>query len=251
MKIVYHPSYCSHYAMDPAAEPGRIEAIRDVLEGRFEFLEPEPAGRDDLLVVHTSGHVDPLQQHDEHLYEIASLAVGGALLAARTALAGEPCFGLIRPPGHHASPGDCWGFCYFNNLAISVKALLEDGAVTKAVILDFDLHFGDGTDNIFCTDPRVVYLHPEENTASAFLESTARGLEQAGTRDMLAISAGFDRGRNDWGDLLGEDDYRRLGEICTDYANKHCQGRRYALLEGGYNHAVLGRHVLAFLEGFT
>jgi len=211
MKIVYHPSYCSQYAMDPAAEPGRIEAIRDVLEGRFEFLEPEPADRADLLLVHTSGHVDPLQQHDEHLYEVASLAVGGALLAARTALAGEPCFCLIRPPGHHASAGDCWGFCYFNTLAISVKALLDEGAVTKTVILDFDLHFGDGTDNIFGTDPRVVYLHPEENTASAFLERTSKGLQQARARDMIAIYAGFDRGRTDWGGLLGVDDDRRLG----------------------------------------
>jgi len=119
------------------------------------------------------------------------------------------------------------------------------------VILDFDLHYGDGTDHIFLTNPDVRYLHPEENTAAAFLETTEQAFAEAGDRDILSVSAGFDRGRSDWGDLLGEDDYRRLGEISKAYAQKHCQGRRYAVLEGGYNHDVLGRHVLAFLEGFA
>ena len=250
MKVIYSPRYCEIYASDPAAAPGRIEAIRDHLEGSFPFVEPNPAAEADLLLVHTQTHVQSIQR-DPHLYELASLAAGGALLAARTAFSGEPCFGLIRPPGHHASPADCWGFCFFNNLAVSLKALSMSGAVDKAVVLDFDLHFGDGTDNIFCREPNFVYLHPEERSAEAFLERTEKGLRKAGDRDMLAISAGFDRGKKDWGDLLGEDDYRRLGEIARDYAVEHCEGRRYALLEGGYNHRVLGKHVLAFLEGFA
>jgi acetoin utilization deacetylase AcuC-like enzyme len=249
MKVIYSSRYCEVYASDPAAAQGRIEAIRDVLEGRFPFLEPEPAKEADLLLVHTKHHVDSIRR-DSHLYEIASLAAGGALLAARTSFAGEPCFGLIRPPGHHASPADCWGFCFFNNLAVSLKALFASGAVEKAVVLDFDLHFGDGTDNIFCQEPAVVYLHPEERSAEAFLERTDKGLRAAGDRDVVAVSAGFDRGRDDWGDLLGEEHYRQLGEIVKNYAVEHCQGRRYALLEGGYNHQVVGKHVLAFLEGF-
>lgn len=250
MKIVYSPRFCEVYAGDPAALPGRIEAIRDHLEGRYPFVEPEPASEGDLLLVHARMHVESIGR-DRHLYEIASLAAGGALLAARMAFAGEPCFGLIRPPGHHASPADCWGFCFFNNLAVSLKALSVSGAVDKAVILDFDLHYGDGTDNIFCTDPNVRYLHPAEHSAEAFLERTRKGLEAAGERDILAVSAGFDRGRQDWGDLLGENDYRKLGEIARDYALERCHGRRYALLEGGYNHRVIGKHVLAFLEGFA
>lgn len=249
MKVVYHPRYCEIYAQDPAAEPGRIEAIRDVLEGGFEFLEPTPASDADLLLVHSEIHVNSIRR-DSFLFEVASLAAGGALLAARTAMAGEPCFGLIRPPGHHASPSDCWGFCTFNNLAVSLKALMAGGAVDRVVILDFDLHYGDGTDNIFLTDPHVRYLHPEERTAEAFLQRTEREFSEAGDRDVLAVSAGFDRGKQDWGDLLGESDYRKLGEISKNYAEKHCRGRRYALLEGGYNHGVLGKHVLAFLEGF-
>jgi acetoin utilization deacetylase AcuC-like enzyme len=249
MKIVYSPRYCEVYASDPASAPGRIEAIRDPLEGRFPFLEPDPATEADLLLVHSKHHLDSIKR-DRHLYEIACLAAGGALLAARTAFSGEPSFGLIRPPGHHASPADCWGFCFFNNLAVSLKALIVSGDVERAVILDFDLHFGDGTDNTFCGDANVTYIHPEEGSAEAFLDRTERDLRGAGDRDILAVSAGFDRGRNDWGDLLGEEDYRRLGKIAGEYAVEHCKGRRYALLEGGYNHQVLGRHVLAFLEGF-
>ena len=250
MKIVYSPRYCEIYAGDPAAVPGRIEAIRDHLEGLFPFLEPEPATEADLLLVHTRSHVQCIRR-DHSLYEIASLAAGGALLAARTAFAGEPCFGLIRPPGHHASPADCWGFCFFNNLALSLKALIVSGAVERAVIFDFDLHFGDGTDHVFRGDPHVLYLHPEERSAHAFLKRTERELWRAGDRDILALSAGFDRGREDWGNLLAEDDYRRLGEIAREYAVEHCGGRRYALLEGGYNQRVLGKHVVAFLEGFA
>ena len=250
MDVVYHPRYCDIYAEEPAADPGRIEAIRDVLKGKFAFVEPEPASPSELLLVHTDAHVDSIRR-DLFLYEVALLAVGGALLCARKAGAGEPSFGLIRPPGHHASPGNCWGFCYFNNLAISLKVLQAAKAVSRAVILDFDLHFGDGTDNTFRGDSGVVYLHPEEPTAKAFLARTEQGLEQAGDRDILAVSAGFDRGKADWGNLLSEDDYRRMGTIARDYAQSHCGGRRYAVLEGGYNHSVLGRHVLAFLEGFS
>jgi acetoin utilization deacetylase AcuC-like enzyme len=181
LKIVYSPRYCEVYSRDPAAIPGRVEAICDSLEGRFPFLEPEPATETDLLLVHSTHHIASIKR-DSYLYEMALLAAGGALLTARTAFEHEPCFGLIRPPGHHASPDDCWGFCFFNNLAVSLRALAVSGAVKKAVI---------------------------------------------------------------------EADYTRLGEIARDYAGAYCGERRYALLEGGYNHDVLGKHVLAFLEGFA
>jgi acetoin utilization deacetylase AcuC-like enzyme len=211
-------------------------------------MRPDPATEDDILLAHTKPHVASIKQ-DRFLFEIASLAAGGAILAAKSALDGEPCFGLIRPPGHHASPGSCWGFCFFNNIAISLLKVINERAVESAVILDFDLHFGDGTENIFSRYSRILYLHPEERSSEAFLQRAREGLEKAGQRDILAISAGFDRGRRDWGDLLDEQDYRTLGVIARDYAVRCCNGRRYAVLEGGYNHAVLGRHALAFLEG--
>lgn len=250
MIVIYHPAFRQVYAADPAAEAGRMEAIAEHLEGCFPFVEPEPATEAEILRVHDRYHLDAVRR-DALLYPVAALAAGGAVAAARSAWDGEPCFGLIRPPGHHASPGDSWGFCYFNNIAVSLVSLRAEERARRAVILDFDLHFGDGTENVFGADPDILYLHPEERTAGAFLDRIARDLGKAGERDVLAVSAGFDRGKADWGDLLGEGDYRRLGEIARDYAVAHCGGRRYALLEGGYNHAVLGRHVLAFLEGFA
>ena len=129
--------------------------------------------------------------------------------------------------------------------------LFNEKIISKAVILDFDLHYGDGTDNIFIGDPDVSYLHPEANRSEVFLEIAEEELESSGQRDVLAVSAGFDRGKNDWGDLLNEADYQQLGQITKDYAEKNCKGHRYALLEGGYNHSVLGKHVKAFLVGFS
>mgnify|MGYP001057667851 CR=1 FL=1 len=104
-------------------------------------------------------------------YEIALLAAGGAIKAAKLAMSGEPAFGLIRPPGHHASRDRSWGFCFFNNIAISIARLREEGDVRKAVILDIDLHFGDGTASVFHGMPEVVYFHPEARDRREFVDN--------------------------------------------------------------------------------
>ncbi len=83
----------------------------------------------------------------EGVYDIAALAAGGAIQTAAIGLT-EPCFGLIRPPGHHASAASSWGFCYFNNMAVALEKLYREKKIGTAFILDFDLHFGDGTVNI-------------------------------------------------------------------------------------------------------
>ena len=122
MKVVYHERYREVYSSDPASQPGRIESIYNELYDQFEFVKPEPARERDLLLVHGKSHVEYIKVNPL-LYEIASLAVGGAIKASEIALTGEPAFGLIRPPGHHASPNSSWGFCYFNNIAISIEKL--------------------------------------------------------------------------------------------------------------------------------
>jgi acetoin utilization deacetylase AcuC-like enzyme len=179
---------------------------------------------------------------------MAMLAAGGAIKAAEIAMDGEAAFALIRPPGHHASADSCWGFCFFNNMAVAISKLIEQKKIRTALILDFDLHYGDGTANIFQGNPDVTYFHPEDGNRQGFVDHVARFLDKGGA-DIIAVSAGFDRHIEDWGRLLSTEDYKTMGQQVKGFALKNCQGRRFGVLEGGYNHNVLGRNVRAFLEG--
>ena len=251
MKIVYHPDYNEVYASDPAAGAGRMEAILKELVGEYDFLEPLPASEDDLKRVHTPSHIDYIKRNPYPygtLYEIACLAAGGAILAAELGMKGESAFGLIRPPGHHASSDHCWGFCFFNNIAIALAKLQAENRIQKALILDFDLHFGDGTDNIF-TGTKIKYFQPQVRNRGDFIEAINKKFEVEKEYDILAVSAGFDRHVDDWCGLLTTEDYRIIGQAVKEAAQKNCQGKRFAVLEGGYNHLVLGKNVKAFLEG--
>lgn len=248
MKIIYHPLYLEIYSSDPASKSGRIEAILKELEGRYAFLQPVPAAEQDLRRVHGAQHISSIRE-DPELYEISCLAAGGAIMAAETALAGEPAFGLIRPPGHHASTDHCWGFCFFNNIAVALAKLRAEKKIAKALIIDFDLHFGDGTNNIFTGTP-IIYFQPDTDLREVFMQRLARKLEDESGYDILAVSAGFDRHVDDWGGELTSEDYRAIGTITREAAERICRGRRFAVLEGGYNHSVLGKNVRAFIEGF-
>ncbi|RLF11990.1 MAG: histone deacetylase family protein [Thermoprotei archaeon] len=245
MKVVFHEKYKEAYTSDPAAAPGRMEAIASALQGLYEFVEPKPATDNDVLLIHTINHLNYVKSLTR-VYEVALLAVGGALKAAEIAFEGEPAFALIRPPGHHASPNECWGFCYFNNVAIAVEKLMRTGKAKRAVIVDFDLHFGDGTNEAFKNRRDVEYHHLP---ALDFTSDLERFLE-AKDFDVIAVSAGFDRALEDWGGLMSARDYEEVGKVIREFSQRKCDGRRFAVLEGGYNHEVLGRNVKAFLEGF-
>jgi acetoin utilization deacetylase AcuC-like enzyme len=247
VKIVYHPRYTEIYASDPAASPGRMESILKELQGQYDFIEPQPASEDDINRVHTQPHIDYIKR-DHSLYELALLAAGGAIKSAQLAQEGEPSFGLLRPPGHHASPDHCWGFCFFNNIAVALAKLQDESLIENAFILDFDLHFGDGTDNFF-SGSKTIYFHPEARIGGGFLEAIERRFQQEKGYSIVAVSAGFDRHIKDWGSLLSTDDYRAIGELVKKATEKNCMGRRFAVLEGGYNHNVLGKNVKAFVEG--
>ncbi len=250
MKVVYHEKYTAVYSSDPAAAPGRIESIYNELCGLFRFVEPKPASEEDLELVHWRGHIDSVRKH-ELVYEVARLAVGGAINAAELAMEGEPAFGLIRPPGHHASRDHSWGFCYFNNIAISIEKLRQEGRIKRALIVDIDLHFGDGSANIFAGTPEVAYFHPSGRNKEDYLIDLSRNLTAKRDCDIVAVSAGFDRHQQDWGGMLRTEDYFTIGKRIKEFAERVCGGRRYAVLEGGYNHAVLGKSVRALTEGLS
>jgi len=214
-------------------------------------VKPDPASEEDVLLVHGREHVDYVRAH-RSAYDVALLAVGGAIKASEIALEGEPAFGMIRPPGHHASPNSSWGFCYFNNVAISIKKLCRLGKIERAVIVDIDLHYGDGTANFFQGVSEVTYFHPDAWNRQAFLDEVSRFLAARKDRvDIVAVSAGFDRHEQDWGGMLKTEDYFAIGKMIKEFAKKVCSGKRYAVLEGGYNHSVLGKNVRAFLEGMS
>ena len=250
MKVIFHKRFYEVYTSDPAAASGRMEAIVKTLEGKFEFVEPEPASEKDLERVHGRNHIQSVKG-DPMVYEIGLLAAGGAILAGDMAFEDQPAFGLIRPPGHHASPHSCWGFCYFNNIAVAIKRLVSEGKIKSALILDFDLHYGDGTANTFGNSKEVSYFHPEGTTREVFLKEVERSLQTERPYEIIAVSAGFDRHEEDWGGLLKTEDYLTIGKWVKEHSLKRCQGRRFGVLEGGYNHSVLGRNVRSFLQGLS
>jgi len=250
MKVVYDEKYATVYSSDPASAPGRIESICNVLRGHYEFVKPNSISEENLKLVHWKDHIDYVKR-DKTLYQVAKVAVGGAIKAAEIAMLGEPAFGLIRPPGHHASKNSSWGFCYFNNMAVSIEKLRHEGKIKKAFIIDIDLHFGDGTANIFANTSDILYFHPEASNREEYLKEISKGLASKRKYDIAAVSAGFDRHEQDWGGMLKTEDYFTIGEMIRQFAEKACEGRRYAILEGGYNHAVLGKNVNSLLEGMT
>jgi len=247
MKIVFHENFLETYTSDPAASYGRLEPALELVTDRFPMVTPAPCSVEDVLRVHTSFHLEDVQR-DSRVYPMAMLAAGATINAADLAMKGEPAFALCRPPGHHASPDSCWGFCYFNNIAVATSRLLETRQADHVLIIDFDLHFGDGTSNIFSGESRVTFWHVSGRNNTSFVQNLEDYLEGK-KADIVAVSAGFDRHANDWGGMLTTEDYGAMGEILGRFARENCGNRIFAALEGGYNARSLGNSVLAFTEG--
>jgi acetoin utilization deacetylase AcuC-like enzyme len=250
--------------------PKRLESIYKMLEspetaGKFVEVKPRFALEEELEMIHKRSYVkmiaqsagkdhtylDPDTEASAESYDVAKLAVGGFLNAVDGIVKGElrNAFAFVRPPGHHASPGSCWGFCWFNNVAIAVEKIKRSGVIKKALIIDIDLHYGDGTANIFFNNADIIYHHVEGNTQQDFLKDLEDFIAARKNYDIVAVSAGFDRHAADWGGLLSTENYTQIGKIIKTHAQQVCQGRVFAVLEGGYNHNVLGKNVKALLSG--
>ncbi len=249
MKIFFHDNFLQSYTWDPAASPERLDHAIKLVEEKFEIIAPSPTIDDNILLAHTESHLNSVKS-EKKIYEMALLAAGATIEASDEAMTGSSAFALCRPPGHHASPSHSWGFCYFNNVAVAVKRLLSTGEINRALIVDFDLHFGDGTANIVSGIDEIDFLYLEDTMGDSAAEALNKQLDDIDTDiDIIAVSAGFDRHMDCWGGMLETDDYRSLGTVLSFYAREKCNGRIFAALEGGYNPIALGESVLAFCEG--
>jgi acetoin utilization deacetylase AcuC-like enzyme len=182
------------------------------------------------------------------LFDISALAAGGAIQAATIGLT-EPSFALIRPPGHHASADSAWGFCYFNNIAVALETLKRNAKIETAYVLDIDLHYGDGTVNILGSKKYVTVYNVQALERDAYLDEIEAQMDACRV-DLIGISAGFDNHRDDWGRVLLTEDYCKIGKLVRASALRNAGGC-FAVLEGGYNHRVLGHNVMALIEGLN
>ena len=255
MRVVFHESFHDSFysdnEYDNAASEGRLVGVMRTLreEGRYQVEVPTMATRSDLLRGHSETYVANIEGLPR-LFAMASLAVGAAIRAADLALRGEPAFACVRPPGHHASASSAWGHCTFSNLALALLHLRDTGLIRSAFVVDFDLHTGNGTQDVLRGWPEARVFNPYGDDASEFLRTLEQHLALAPQVDILAVSAGFDAYVHDLGHKLATQDFFTIGRMLQAYAIRLGHQRRFAVLEGGYYLPDLGKNALAFCRGF-
>ena len=223
-----------------------MEAVVRVIADQVEFVEADFASDTDIAAVHAREHVERVKR--KGLYPIASLAAGGAVRAAETGMK-EPAFGLIRPPGHHAWTNYSSGYCYFNNMAVAIMKLKNEGLIENCFILDIDLHYGDGTVDILGDRFWAAVYNPASSSRNKYLRDIEQIMSGVNV-DIIGVSAGFDGHVKDWNGFLETEDYRKIGKWVSGAARRSGSGC-FGILEGGYNKKVLGRNVEAFIEGLA
>jgi acetoin utilization deacetylase AcuC-like enzyme len=275
-KIVYSEK-CLGYGTWHVEGPQRVKAAHEVLQAKgYEFIEPTPANDEKILSIHDADYLfnvkkglveDSDTPAYENIYEFARLSVGGALLASKI-----NGFSLMRPPGHHVGRSGAAlgvytrGFCYLNNIAIAVK---ESGK--RTLILDIDGHHGNGTQEIFQGDEKVVYLSlhqspnypgtgnftegncinfalPRDYGVKRYLETldNVLGMVDLAKFEAVAVSAGFDTHQGDLATLgLVERDYFEIGKRIA-----HLKKPTFFVLEGGYVGEKVGLDIDSFLRGY-
>jgi len=292
--FVYDPLFLEHRPPPAHPEsPQRLDVIVAQLE-RLHWLDrpevlrlaPRPASIEELAAVHTRDYIRSIEEQAERgvrkldtdtylssrSYEVARLAAGAPLVALDAILEGrgENGYALVRPPGHHALPARAMGFCLFNNIAVAARYALDHHNLKRVMIVDYDVHHGNGTQEVFYEDPRVLYVsthqfpwYPgsgssDEMGAGAGLGTTVNIPLPAGTDwpvfdavirqvmapladrfqpELLLVSAGFDA---HWRDPLGElrlanIDFAMITRLLKQIAQDYCNGRILLVQEGGYD----------------
>ena len=223
--------------------------------------------------------IDPDTTMNVHTWDAATRAAGAALAATDAVIAGEleNAFCAVRPPGHHACHDKAMGFCFFNNIAIAARYALERHGLKRVAVVDFDVHHGNGTEDILKGDDRVLMVgffqhpfypysgtdHPASNMLNLPVPAYTKGMDvremiemhwiprlEQFKPEMIFISAGFDAHRDDDLGQLGlvEQDYAWITSRIKDVAKRHSKGRIVSSLEGGYNLNALARSVEAHIR---
>jgi acetoin utilization deacetylase AcuC-like enzyme len=297
---VTHPNYVLHTLEGHPEHAGRLERIWQVLDtegvaARMTPVKPASATPEQLALVHEPGYVQFVEKAardgggmldpDTYLlpvsYDVACLATGGVLSAVDAVCVGEArnAFAAVRPPGHHATSTRAMGFCVFNNIAVGARYAQKEHAIGRVMIVDFDVHHGNGTQDAFYSDPSVLYVsthqyphYPGTGTVNetgagdgvgtninmplpagvgneGFKTLYERVLWPAARRfapDLIMVSAGFDA---HWSDPLAMlqldlNGFAHLARQLRDMADELCEGRLIYTLEGGYDLDALGYGVL-------
>lgn len=305
--LVYHPAYLEHdMGMGHPESPNRLRAIVQQLEqsgtmAQLTRIAPRMAEDDWIVKVHTAAYLASLKQHAPASGRVSldpdtSMSPGSltaAYLAAGGALAGvdaimnrevEHVFCAVRPPGHHAEANRAMGFCLLNNVAIAARYAQKKYGLSRVLIVDWDVHHGNGTQHSFEDDPSVLFFsthqfphypgtgRESEHGRGAGEGSTINVPMEAGGGDdeyravfhhvlvpaadefkpeLVIISAGFDAHKDDPLASMGltEAGYADLTGIVAGIARRHAQGRILSSLEGGYNLEALAASVDAHVRG--
>jgi acetoin utilization deacetylase AcuC-like enzyme len=301
--VVQDSRYREHRGPEGHPErPDRLVAVEEAIASRVESLStlaPRPAGDEEILRVHERAHLESIStavrrapaQLDPDTFvsprslEIARLAAGGSVDLARAVVRGEFRSGLaaVRPPGHHAEGQRAMGFCLFNNVAIAAAALRAEEGVERILILDWDVHHGNGTQRSFEGDPNLLYFsthqYPFYPGTGAFDEAgSGRGegatvnvplpagcndeqftgvfqrilvpIALAFRPEVLLVSAGFDAHRDDplAAMRVTEEGFAAMTAIVRSLAEEVCGGRVACFLEGGYAISGLRQGTGALLD---
>lgn len=307
--LLYDPKFLLHDTGVAHVETRkRLESILKTLEAdqglnrKLHRVAPKPAAERDLRRCHSEEMIRDVRnfiaQGGTYLdsdtpvsaqsFDVACLAAGAATTAIDTVMAesGGRAFALMRPPGHHATPTRAMGFCLFNSAAIAARYAQAVHGLEKVLIVDWDVHHGNGTQDIFWTDDTVFFFSTHQyphypgtgarddigqgkgtgytlniplrggTAARIHRDAFADALKDIEGRfhpDLVIISAGFDSHRNDpLGQLMLEDtDFAEMTKDVLRIADKHSNGRVVSLLEGGYNLDLLGGSVRSHLSALV
>jgi acetoin utilization deacetylase AcuC-like enzyme len=302
--LVYDPIYLEHDTGDHVENSRRlVEAMSHLKETgikeKLVSLPARPALLEELEMIHASEYISYVKAKAEKgggwldadtvmspkSYDVALYAAGGVLAAVEAVMKGEVenAFALVRPPGHHAVRDRAMGFCIFNNVAIAARFALDKLSLDRVLIADFDVHHGNGTQDAFYADPRVLYFSTHQYPhypGTGWIDETGTGKGEGTTvnfpmvggwgdeeysrafREVLVpvarrlqpqlilVSAGFDA---HWADQLAMmrvsiTGFAQMSMILKDLAGELCRGRLVYALEGGYNLRVVAFSVNAIFD---